>query len=155
VIGGPSPRRNGVRTPPHGEDALDPDTLPGPGETPTAAEELRALIHEAHQAIRELGGLIETQKRVFAEGADQARGAAYRAGSDEVGRFVTHLNGEMSAAMMKFDAIVNRSRQAVIASIRPRMVQIDPTTGWVTVQFDGQLPGELHQIEPPPDSLRS
>jgi hypothetical protein len=154
MSGGPGQRRSsagtGVQTPPGGllGDPLDPDTLAGPGESAKPADELRALIHEAHEAIANLAQLIDVERRISAAGADEARGAAYNAGRDEVGRFIAHLNGEMHAALAKFDGIANRARQSVIASIRPRLVQIDPSTGWVTVQFDGGLPSEVQHLEP-------
>ncbi|HEX4399649.1 MAG TPA: hypothetical protein VH136_18565 [Trebonia sp.] len=142
-----------VRTPPGGNDTLSAETVDGTGPiggellAAGVADDLRAQIQRAEGVLSELRGLISEHRQAATEAADTARGAAFAAGQAEVQRFQTFLAGEMTVAMQGFDGAVHRARQAVLSSIRPRLVQIDARTGWVTVQFDGDMPSETARAE--------
>jgi hypothetical protein len=140
-----SRRGNGraTRTPPGGEPAIDA-TSPIGGELLAAgvADDLRGLIQRAEGVLAELRSTIAEHRQAATDAADTARGAAFSAGQSEVARFQQFLTGEMTVAMQSFDGAVHRARQTVLAAIRPRLVQVDARSGWVTVQFDGELPSE-------------
>jgi flagellar biosynthesis/type III secretory pathway protein FliH len=137
--------RTGTRTPPGGNDPIIAETAsPIGGEVLAAgiADDLRAQIQRAEGVLAELRAMINEHRQAATEAADSARGAAFSAGQAEVSRFQQFLTGEMNVAMQSFDGAVHRARAAVLASIRPRLVQIDARSGWVTVQFDGDMPSE-------------
>jgi hypothetical protein len=139
-----APRRQPAR---HTTEPLQAAPPPGAellGES--LAETLRSLINQAGEATTTLSALVAEGRDIAQHAADHARGAAYTAGSDEIRRFLGHLSSEMTAALSQFDALVHRARQDVIRSIRPRTVNIDSRSGWITVQFDGDTPGENGRV---------
>jgi hypothetical protein len=134
--------RTGVRTPPGGNDAVTDVPVGGELLAAGVAQDLREQIQRAEGVLVELREKIAEHRQAATDAADSARGAAYAAGQAEVSRFTSFFNGEMHVAMAAFDGAVHRARQIVLASIRPKFVSVDARSGWVTVQFDGDMPSE-------------
>jgi hypothetical protein len=129
-----------VKTPPAGHPEIG--TAIETAAATSTADDLRVLIARAETVLGELRGLIDTHRQSAIDASDTARGAAFSAGQQEVARFTQFFGGEMRAALDSFDGMVNRARQAVLASLRPRTVSVDARSGWVTVQFDGDVPSQ-------------
>ena len=106
-------------------------------ELRAAADELRALLREAHEALKDMDRLVDVYRRAATDAAAAGRKAAYDAATGEMARFSDHLQSEMNRSARELNAAVDRARMQVVESVRPIAVSIDSDTGRIEVQFAG------------------
>jgi len=108
-----------------------------PAELRAAADELRSLVREAHEAIKDMDRLLAEFRRAAQDAAGSGRKAAFDAASTEMARFSDHLQAEMNRSAADLNAAVDRARRQVIEAVRPTEITVDSDTGRIEVHFAG------------------
>lgn len=106
---------------------------------PDERDELRALIREAHEAIKDLRTAIRDAKATTRDMADAAAKAAFEASNDEMARWSRHIQAEMNRSARDLNRAVEAARDHIGRSLMPKIASLD-TSGAAPVlliEFEG------------------
>jgi F0F1-type ATP synthase membrane subunit b/b' len=101
-------------------------------------EELRALVREAHAAIKDMDRLLADYRRTHREAAQEARASAQQAAAAELDRFARHLQHEANAMAAELNRSVLAARAQIARQLAVAEVGEHPD-GRLYVKFGGNL----------------
>lgn len=100
------------------------------------ADELRALIREAHGAAKDLSGLLRECRELRAGLIREVGEAAHQEASDQLQRFARHLQGEMNDHAARLNASVRRAQDHIVKSLALARLERDGDGG-LKFTFEG------------------
>jgi hypothetical protein len=80
-------------------------------------EELRLLIRQAHEAVRDLRAALRDARKLTDEFARGAEAAAHAAAAAELGRWQSHVQAEMNRSAKLLNAAIERAREHIVKTL--------------------------------------
>lgn len=108
----------------------------------TVAAELRDLIREAHEAIKDMTGLLREFRQIIATGEQRGRDACAESADAELRKWYEHVQAEMNRNAASLNKAVEAARDAVVQQLT--VSYLEPTADgklklcWKAGKFDEQ-----------------
>ena len=107
-------------------------------------EELRALIRESHEAIKDLTKLLREYKKAAADGTKAAGERAHDAADKKLREFFDHLQAESNHNAAELNKSVERAKDHVMKRLLIARMEIDKDSDMARFYFEENTPFDEH-----------